>query len=82
MLQDSKTQGFSELLWVMTDLEATYSQRLYLARMKIEESFRDLKRLLGMTRLRSGNAIQAFSSCSSSNIRYRLAIGAPSAAEP
>lgn len=66
----------------MTNLEATYGQRLYLARMRVEESFRDLKRLLGMTHLRSGNAIQAFSSRSSRNIRYRLAIGAPSAAEP
>lgn len=44
-------QGFSEPVWVMTDLEAQAGLQIYLARMKIEESFRDLKSLLGMTRL-------------------------------
>lgn len=44
-------KGLSEPLWVMTDLEAERGLRIYLARMKIEETFRDLKRLLGMARL-------------------------------
>lgn len=44
-------KGFSEPLWIMTNLEAQEGQRIYFARMKIEETFRDLKSLLGMTRL-------------------------------
>ena len=44
-------KGLTEPMWVMTDLEAKEGQRIYFARMKIEESFRDLKSLLGMTRL-------------------------------
>lgn len=44
-------KGLSEALWVMTNLEAKAGQRIYFARMKIEETFRDLKSLLGMTRL-------------------------------
>jgi hypothetical protein len=44
-------KGLSEPLWVMTNLEAKEGQRIYFARMKIEESFRDLKNLLGMTKL-------------------------------
>src|SRR5512136_2896246 len=43
--------GFSEPLWIMTDLDAQQGQRLYFARMKIDETFRDLKSLLGMTHL-------------------------------
>jgi len=44
-------KGLSEPLWVMSSLEAREGLRIYLARMKIEETFRDLKSLLGMTRL-------------------------------
>lgn len=44
-------KGFSTPLWVMTNLEAKIGQRFYFARMKIEECFRDLKSLLGMTKL-------------------------------
>ncbi len=44
-------KGFKDPLWVMTNLEAKQAQQIYFARMKIEESFRDLKGLLGMTRL-------------------------------
>jgi len=43
--------GFSQPLWVMTDLSPEEGRRIYFARMKIEESFRDLKSLLGMTKL-------------------------------
>ena len=44
-------KGLSEAVWVITDLEAKEGLRIYFARMKIEESFRDLKSLLGMTKL-------------------------------
>jgi len=44
-------RGFTQPLWVMTNLEAQQGLRIYLARMKIDESFRDLKSLLGMTKL-------------------------------
>jgi hypothetical protein len=43
--------GFSQPLWVMTDLNAQDGLAMYLQRMKIEESFRDLKSLLGLERL-------------------------------
>ncbi len=44
-------KGFKDPLWIMTNLEAKQAQRIYFARMKIDESFRDLKSLLGMTKL-------------------------------
>jgi hypothetical protein len=44
-------KGFPRPLWVMTSLEATHGQRIYFARMKIEQTFRDLKSMLGMSRL-------------------------------
>jgi hypothetical protein len=44
-------KGFREPLWIITNLEAQHGQRIYFARIKIEETFRDLKSLLGMTKL-------------------------------
>lgn len=44
-------KGLSEPLWVMTNMEAQQGLHIYLCRMKIEESFKDLKDLLGMTKL-------------------------------
>jgi len=44
-------KGLSEPMWVMTSLTAKEGLRIYFARMKIEETFRDLKSLLGMTKL-------------------------------
>jgi hypothetical protein len=44
-------KGFTEPMWVMTNLEAMKGLRIYFARMKIDETFRDLKSLLGLTRL-------------------------------
>jgi hypothetical protein len=44
-------KGFADPLWIMTNLDAKEGQRIYFARMKIDESFRDLKSLLGMTKL-------------------------------
>lgn len=43
--------GFSEPMWVMTDLRAEQGLDLYVQRMKIEESFRDLKSLLRLHKL-------------------------------
>lgn len=44
-------EGFSQPMWVMTDLSAEDGLNIYLQRMKIEESFRDMKSLLGLERL-------------------------------
>ncbi len=43
-------KGFKEPLWIMTNLDAQEGLRIYSRRMKIDESFRDLKSLLGMTK--------------------------------
>ena len=44
-------KGLVEPLWVMTNLEAKSGLQIYFARMKIEETYRDLKSLLGLTKL-------------------------------
>lgn len=44
-------KGLDEPLWVITNLTAQKGLQIYFARMKIEETFRDLKSLLGMTKL-------------------------------
>ena len=44
-------EGFSQPLWVMTDLPAEEGLDIYLQRMKIDESFRDMKSLLGLEKL-------------------------------
>lgn len=44
-------KGLAEPLWVMSNLEPERAGQIYLARMKIEQTFRDLKGLLGLTRL-------------------------------
>lgn len=44
-------EGLHEPLWVMTNLPAEQGLDFYLQRMKIDESFRDLKSLLGMDKL-------------------------------
>jgi hypothetical protein len=43
--------GFSEPMWIMTNLEAEKGLAFYLQRMKIEEAFRDLKNLLDFDKL-------------------------------
>jgi len=43
--------GMREPLWVMSNLAPEHALQIYLGRMKIEESFRDLKALLGLDRL-------------------------------
>lgn len=44
-------RGFADPLWIMTNLDPQQAQHIYFARMKIEETFRDLKSLLGMSKL-------------------------------
>jgi hypothetical protein len=44
-------EGFSEPMWIITNLKAEEGLRIYFGRMKIEQSFKDLKDLLGMTKL-------------------------------
>lgn len=44
-------KGLAEPMWVMTNLEAKKGLRIYFSRMKIEETYRDLKSLLGLTKL-------------------------------
>jgi len=46
-------RGFGQPLWLITDLQPEQALRLYQQRMKIEESFRDLKNLLGLDRVMS-----------------------------
>lgn len=43
--------GFQTPLWIMTDLEPDRGVEIYLKRMKIEQSFRDCKSLLGLDQL-------------------------------
>jgi len=44
-------KGLDEPMWIMTNLEAKQGLQIYFKRMKIEETYRDLKSLLGMTKL-------------------------------
>jgi hypothetical protein len=44
-------KGFSEPMWIMTNMAAEAGLALYLQRMKIEETFRDLKSLLHFDKL-------------------------------
>jgi hypothetical protein len=41
-------EGLSEPMWVITNLPAEQGLNIYLQRMKIEGSFRDLNNLLGL----------------------------------
>jgi len=44
-------KGFSKPVWVMTNLDARQGLDIYFQRMKIDESFRDMKSLLGLEKL-------------------------------
>lgn len=44
-------EGFKEPLWVITNLEPEEALRIYKARMKIDESFKDLKSLLSLEKV-------------------------------
>ena len=43
--------GFGKPIWIMTNLDAEKGLAIYLQRMKIEESFRDMKNVLGLEKL-------------------------------
>lgn len=44
-------KGFTRPLWVMSNLDPQAALEIYYQRMKIEESFKDLKDLLGITKI-------------------------------
>ncbi len=44
-------EGFKEPVWVITNLEPEEGLRIYQARMKIDESFKDLKNLLSLEKV-------------------------------
>ena len=44
-------KGLDDPMWIMTNLEAKRGLQIYFSRMKIEETYRDLKSLLGLTKL-------------------------------
>jgi hypothetical protein len=44
-------KGFARPLWVMTNMEPEDALTIYLQRMKIEESFKDIKDLLGVNKI-------------------------------
>ena len=44
-------KGFSRPLWVMSNLDPEVALAIYYQRMKIEESFKDIKDLLGVTKV-------------------------------
>ena len=44
-------KGAAEPVWVMTNLEPEQGLQIYLDRMKVEQSFKDLKSLLGLDKL-------------------------------
>jgi len=44
-------KGFSEPMWVISNLPPEESLEIYSSRMKIEESFRDLRSLLNLDRI-------------------------------
>jgi hypothetical protein len=44
-------KGFSQPMWVMTNLDAQQALTIYFQRMKIEEAFRDMKRFFGLEKL-------------------------------
>jgi hypothetical protein len=46
-------KGMKEAMWIATNIEPKRALEIYLDRMKIEESFKDLKSLLGLERIMS-----------------------------
>lgn len=44
-------KGFTDPMWVITNLQAKRGLQIYFARMKIDETFKDLKSLLGLIKL-------------------------------
>jgi len=66
--------GFSKPLWIITDLEPDRGMEIYLQRMKIEESFRDCKSLLGLTDLMNKQQLHLEQMLALSLLAYVLAL--------
>jgi hypothetical protein len=67
-------KGFSEPMWIMTNLKAEEGLALYLQRMKIEEAFRDLKSLLNFHKLMNKRRSQMEKMVALILIAYALAL--------
>jgi hypothetical protein len=67
-------KGFSNPMWIMTDMEAMLGLAYYLQRMKIEEAFRDLKSLLNFQKLMNKHRCQMEKMVALLLIAYTLAL--------
>ncbi len=67
-------KGFSEPMWIMTNLKAEEGLAIYLQRMKIEEAFRDLKSLLNFHKLMNKRRIQMEKMVALILITYAIAL--------
>jgi hypothetical protein len=67
-------KGFSQPMWIMTDMEAMLGLAYYLERMKIEEAFRDLKSLLNFQKLMNKHHCQMEKMVALLLIAYTLAL--------
>ena len=67
-------KGFSQPMWIMTDMEAMVGLTYYLERMKIEEAFRDLKSLLNFQKLMNKHHCQMEKMVALLLIAYTLAL--------
>ena len=66
--------GFSNPMWIMTDMEAMLGLAYYLQRMKIEEAFRDLKSLLNFQKLMNKHRTQMEKMVAFLLIAYTIAL--------
>src|SRR5512135_108359 len=67
-------KGFSNPMWIMTDMEAMIGLAYYLQRMKIEETFRDLKSLLNFQKLMNKRRTQMEKMVAFLLIAYTIAL--------
>jgi hypothetical protein len=67
-------KGFSQPMWIMTDMEAMLGLTYYLERMKIEEAFQDLKSLLNFQKLMNKHRCQMEKMVALLLIAYTLAL--------
>jgi hypothetical protein len=67
-------KGFSNPMWIMTDMEAMVGLAYYLQRMKIEEAFRDLKSLLNFQKLMNKRRTQMEKMVALLLIAYTIAL--------
>jgi hypothetical protein len=67
-------EGFSEPMWIMTNLTAEEGLEVYLQRMKIDEAFRDLKSLLNFDKLMNKRRVLMEKMAALVLIAYALAL--------